>query len=132
MRRYFVCKVETVADPEFGTVRRPVLDAHRWPDGTSVAYEMSDALNWALVVVTNPIGFVPPAGFDADSMPDFPLDAKLTAMQTNTRNQMIGRLAARGIDTSFVGSSDGFRDVIRSLGLLHNQNFREDSFGVRG
>lgn len=86
--------------------------------------------SWVLVLVSaNNHGAIisDPA---IDSLPDFPLDGKVSAIQTATKNTMISRLQARGIDTAFIGSADGYRDVIRGIGQKYEPAFDENSFDV--
>ena len=52
------------------------------------------------------------------ALPEFPLDGKVAAINNATKNNMLARMRARGIDTSFVDKSDGYRDVIRALGKI--------------
>lgn len=64
-----------------------------------------------------------------DALPDFPLDGKISALQTATKNAMLTRLAALGLDTASIGNADGFRDVIRGIGVqLGEVGFDENNF----
>lgn len=67
---------------------------------------------------------------DVEILPDFPLDAKLNAMHTATRHRMKQQIVARGFDPSVVDDADGFRDVIRGVGLFLQPGFNEDTFDV--
>lgn len=66
-----------------------------------------------------------------DMLPDFPLDGKVSAINNATKNAMLTRLRARGIDESFVTNTDGYREVIRGLGRQLDSNFSEDKFDVQ-
>ena len=65
-----------------------------------------------------------------DALPDFPLYGKVSAINTATKNAMLGKLQARGIDTAFVGNADGYRDVIRGIGQKLEATFSENNFDV--
>lgn len=65
-----------------------------------------------------------------DALPDFPLDGKVSAINTATKNRMISTLERRGIDTSFVSNADGYRDMIRGIGKGLDLNFDENHFDV--
>ena len=62
-------------------------------------------------------------------MPDFPLDGKLSSMRSATLNAMNNAVLARGYAVTW-GSSDAYRDVVRSLGKQLNTNFDENNFDV--
>lgn len=66
-----------------------------------------------------------------DAMPDFPLDGKVSAIQTSTKNAMMTALAVRGFDTSNLGNADGYRDVIQAIGQQRDPLFNVDKFDVR-
>lgn len=63
-------------------------------------------------------------------LPDMPLDAKVSSIHTPTKNAMLSKLAALGVDTSWIGTADGYREVIRGIGRINNPNFDENSFDV--
>lgn len=65
-----------------------------------------------------------------DPMPEFPLDGKVSAIHNATKNDMLARLQARGIDTTFIGNADGYRDVIRGVGRHLEPTFDENNFDV--
>lgn len=85
---------------------------------------------WALVVVEaiNHAALLADSAIDA--LPEFPLDGKVSAINTGTKNTMVSRLQARGIDTAFIGNSDGYRDVIRGIGVQLDPTFNENNFDV--
>lgn len=64
-------------------------------------------------------------------MPDFPLDGKLSAIQTGTKNMMMSALGARGFDTTTVGNADGYRDVLQSVGRQRDPAFDVDKFNIQ-
>lgn len=128
-KRYYVCDIigDGIEEPfrpkvdDFGVnwVGQIKSDANGLPE-----------IPWAIVLVAtnnhaqlqNVPGITP--------LPDFPLDGKVSAMHVPTKNSMVAALQARGIDTSFVGSADGYRDTIRGLGLLLSSNFDENKFDI--
>lgn len=131
MKRYYVCDIIGTGDPE-DAFRPAVADL-----GLSYVAEIKSdpvtgvpVLPWALVRVAtnNHAPLINTPGVDA--LPDYPLDGKVSSIHTATKNAMLARLQSRGIDTSFVGAADGFRDVVRGLGLMLNATFSEDSFDV--
>lgn len=65
-----------------------------------------------------------------DALPDFPLDGKVSAINTATKNAMLSELQARGIDTAFISNADGYRDVIRGIGQKLEPTFSENNFDV--
>lgn len=85
---------------------------------------------WALVLVEaiNHAALLADGAIDA--LPVFPLDGKVSAIQTATKNAMVSDLQARGIDTAFIGNADGYRDVIRGIGRTLEPAFDENHFDV--
>lgn len=79
-----------------------------------------EAINHGVILADNTI----------DALPDFPLDGKVSAINTATKNRMMTALANRGIDTSFVGNSDGYRDVIRGVGRVLEPSFDENNLDI--
>jgi hypothetical protein len=85
---------------------------------------------WTLVLV-NAINHGPLlADQTIDAMPDFPLDGKVNAINTATKNAMLSKMQARGINTEFIGNADGYRDVIRGVGQKLEPTFSENNFDV--
>lgn len=65
-----------------------------------------------------------------DAMPDFPLDGKLSAINTGTKTAMLNALTARGFDVTGLGNTDGYRDVLQKIGLQRSPAFNIDNFDV--
>ena len=63
-------------------------------------------------------------------LPMVDLDIKVSSIHTATKNKMIADLQSLGVDTSFIGNADGYRDVIRGIGRIINPNFNENDFDV--
>lgn len=91
------------------------------PDGTP-------ALPWCLVNV-NAANHLPLlADLRIKPMPDFPLDGKVAAIQKLTRDSMTAALANLGIDTAFISRADGYREILRTVGQIHDPAFDENNF----
>lgn len=123
MKRYYLT---TLRANSFGELEPDLA-------GASVSYTAAMAPNAkagdsVLVLVAAPDHRALLASSRLDALPDFPLDAKLTAMQSITRSAMATVLQNRlGLDTA---GSDGFRDVIRAAGRKLDPNFSENNFDV--
>lgn len=63
-------------------------------------------------------------------LPDVALDMKVSSIHTPTKNKMIADLQALGIATSFIGGTDGYREVIKAIGKINNPAFDENKFDV--
>lgn len=85
---------------------------------------------WTLVLVEAISHASLLADRDITPLPDFPMDGKVSAINTATRNRMVADLQAQGVDTSFIGSADGYRDVIRGIGRALEASFDENGFDV--
>jgi hypothetical protein len=139
MKRYAVCKVigdgqapETAFRAAIEDVIDPTTGAKAFSTSTVLASnpDGTPKYPWCLVVATGRRFDLAQTNPDIDLMPDLPLDVKISAMQTATKAAMTSKMQARGIDTSLVGNSDGYRDVIRALGQLHAPSFNENAFDV--
>jgi hypothetical protein len=131
-RRYFLTDMETGSNPDLGDYRQPKLMAQAWPDQTSVTYLAHKTEPWALVVVCHAIAVPPVSPALADALPDFPHDAKVSAMHAATKAAMVSAMTKRGIPSDIVTSADGYRDVIRGIGRRIDPAFHEDTFGLSG
>lgn len=67
---------------------------------------------------------------DIDSLPEFPLDGKVSSINTVTKNAMIAALRRRGFITADVGNTDGFRELVQSIGRQRDPKFNVDNFDV--
>lgn len=133
MRRYYVCRLVEVNDPEFGVTMVPRLAQIAPPEGASRSFVYdAQRAGFAICVVTHPHGLPAIVDPDVETMPDFPLDAKLNAMQQATRDRMIARCQAFGVSTAHATQSDGFRDFLQGVGAQVSPDFRLDGFGVAG
>jgi hypothetical protein len=65
-----------------------------------------------------------------DLLPDFALDAKVSAMHTPTRVLMRAMLQRRGLNPGWLDNADGFRDVVRNIGQALEPAFDENFFDV--
>ena len=101
--------------------------------GVSMAHTIPSAAvlnDWALSIVSALDHTPILADARIIALPVFPFDVKVSSMNRATRDQMVAGLASFGIDTSFVASADGFREVIRTLGLSRDPAFHENNFDV--
>lgn len=67
---------------------------------------------------------------DIDALPDYPLDGKVSSINTATKNAMIAALQRRGFRTDDVSNTDGFRDLVQSIGRQRDPAFNVDNFDV--
>ena len=63
-------------------------------------------------------------------LPDVALDVKVSSIHTPTKTAMIAMLKSLGVDTSWIGTTDGYREVIRGIGKINNPQFDENRFDV--
>lgn len=112
---------------------RPAVDAHavNWAGSFPVNLENGHPLkSWTLVTV-EAINHSPLlVDVRLDPLPDFPLDGKVSSINIVARNAMLAAMVRRGVDTSFVSGTDGYREVIRAIGIAANATFDENSFDV--
>lgn len=133
MKRYYMVPIIEEVDEDTGGRRFRA----KVPAGLSFVAEIpTDPLtglptsSWALVLVSGanhlPLLLDP----QVDALPDFPKDAKVSAMHLATKTAMRDAIARRGLDLGFADNADGFREVIRGIGRALNANFHEDNFDV--
>jgi hypothetical protein len=126
MKRYYLCPIRTVdygGGPEF----EPDI-----PAGVNYSAVMppdpAAAGAWALVLVATPDHRALLREAKLDALPEFPMDAKLNAMQGAARVALEAALTRRAGVT--VNGADGYRDLIRQVGRKLDPNFHENAFDV--
>lgn len=65
-----------------------------------------------------------------DPLPDFPLDGKLSAINSGVKTAMDNMLTRRGFNVTGINSSDGYRDVLQKIGQQRSAAFDIDKFDV--
>lgn len=133
MRRYYVCKVVDYTMPSGQVVRLPKIDTYRHADGTSAAYVTHPAGGWVLAVLSHPTA-VPTFAADPDIkvLPDVALDVEWNAIDRAARNAAVKALTDFGAAAPAVEPGEGYRHLIRRVGVQADGNFHEDRFGVPG
>lgn len=137
MQRLFLSNIVTV-DIGGETFTGPAIDILRkpdgtffWPEGTTKRHLDYTGFDWTLSVVTHPINVPIPNDPRVDMLPDYSLDAKVSAMHAPTLSAMKQAMSKRGISTGFLDDRvDGFREVVRAIGQAINPGFNESYFGL--
>ncbi len=65
-----------------------------------------------------------------DSLPDFALDGKMTAINSSARSQMAAALNRRGFNTTNINNADGYRDALQQIGRQRGVAFDINNFDV--
>ena len=126
-KRYYISKAEIVEGDDGREVRLKASQyGHVVTANVALASDGTLIEDWALCVVDSEdhAGLIKDP--DIIAFPQYALDAKVSAMHTATKTAMVNRLKAKKIPTDFIGNADGFREVIRTIGRLHNPAFDED------
>ncbi|MBK5203859.1 MAG: hypothetical protein JJD98_00170 [Polaromonas sp.] len=131
MKQYYLCDI--IGDGSEENAYRPAVSDHSvsWvgsiPSDPVTGHPIS---TWALVLVAtnNHAKLRNKPGIDA--LPDFPMDGKVSAINTATKNAMNLVLERRSIPTGLFGNADGYRDVIRGIGRQIDPAFDENNFDV--
>lgn len=136
MKRYYVCKV--IGDGSYESPYRAAIADVVDPSTHLLAFTIAatiksnpdgtPALPWCLVIAAGKNHALVNSNADIDPLPDYPLDVKLSAMNTATKLAAFNKMAARGINTNALSNADGYRDLIRGLGQQHEASFSEDNF----
>lgn len=129
-KRYYISPI--IGDGSIDNPYRPKVADHgvAWSGAIPTGPDGKPVKPWALVIVAAKNHAPLVADRDLDALPDFPLDGKVSAIQTATKNAMKNKLAARGIATAFIDGTDGYREVIRGVGRMLEPTFDENNFDV--
>lgn len=137
-KRYYVSKI--VGDGSEENPFRPKVADHgvNWV-GSIITDENPESPNYgkpvhtSCFVLVNTINHAVLRGDpDIDDMPDFPLDGKVSSINTATKNAMITALQKRGFDTSAISSTEGYRETLQTVARQRDPNFNIDNFDVEG
>lgn len=122
-KRYYLVPVVTEFSDDLGISRR--LDL---PPGVNHSAVIADNVDWgiAIVATNNHVPLIARAGLIP--FPDVSKDIRWQSVHKATRDGFAARLQARGIDTAFIGTADGFREIVRTLARRLDSNFHEDNF----
>lgn len=131
MKRYYICDI--IGDgTEFNPFRPAVADYNvPWSGMIKSDPVTGQPLSpFALVIVGGNKHVDILKDSRIDSMPDFPLDAKVSGMHKPTKDVMVTALARRGIPVDFLSTVDGYREVIRTVGRQLEPTFNENGLDV--
>jgi len=132
MKRYYLSPI--IGDGSSFDAYRPKLAEY----GVShVALIPSDAAGhptatWALCLVDAPNHAALIADPALRVLPDFPLDGRLTALSPSGRTAAEAAVTHFGIATDTLDFSNGYRELIRSIGRRLIPSFNENNFDVAG
>jgi hypothetical protein len=125
MRRYYLSQLIADEDDAGVTVPAVALHAQRF---AAVAPVPAPPGAWSLCVVDDPNQARILADARNRALPDMPFDVQISAMRSATRQALAGAVAEAGLQVTW-GPSDGYRDVVRSLGQqIGGSGFSEDRF----
>lgn len=85
---------------------------------------------WALCIVetNNHVPLLTDASLSV--LPDFPKDARMSAMGMGAKNQAAAALAKFNVTVDLDPSSKAYREVLRDVGRRLEPSFHEDEFDV--
>lgn len=133
-KRYYLCDIKSRSfdgDPNIVEYYAAIDDYKE--TGFSYATEIQTDVNgvpvntWALAIVATKNHARLNGKADIDQLPDFPLDGKVSSINTVARGVMKNALTRRGIAVA-VDNTDGYRDLLQSIGRLMNPKFNVDNF----
>ena len=132
MKRYYLCDI--IGDGGEDNPYRPAVADH----GVNYApvYPSQDPVTGqyarphCLVLVAAPSHTALRGDARIDPLPDFPLDGKVQAIETASRQRAEQALARRGFQSSHFALKDGYREVVRSVGRELQPGFSEDNLDV--
>lgn len=137
MKRYYICDIYGNGDidgdgtPQTGPYRPAVADLGvAWVGAIPTGPDGRPLYAWALVLVASNDHAKLRNAAGVDPLPDFPLDGKVSSINTATKNAMLARMTARNINRSFVDNTDGYREVIRGIGRQLEPSFDENKFDI--
>lgn len=86
--------------------------------------------DWALCIVAAPNQTPLLKDNSLGPLPDFPLDAKMSAMAQASSQAMDATLRRFGVNLAGVNTSDGYRQAIRSIGQQLQADFDENGLDI--
>ena len=129
-KRFYLCDIIGTGD-EFDPYRVSVADYHvnyvaLIPSNPSTGAPL---FSWALTRVS--AGNHSTLVHICDPMPDFPMDGKVAGINQATKATMKDRIKARmGGSAAWIDNTDGYREVIRTIGQFQEPGFDENNFDV--
>lgn len=131
VQRYFLSRV--VGTGSFADKFRPkTLDVLANVPGVTVHAAIADGAGAGARCLVNVVADDLTALLgDADhtAFPAITLDARLSTLSTQTRNQILTFLTNQGIDVSGIQTTDAFRVLVRRVGRAFRSEFDENAFG---
>jgi len=130
-KRYYLCDI--IGDgSEYDSFRPAVADLGVSWVGSIPTGEDGKPLNtWALVMVATQDHAAVRGTPGVDSLPDFPMDGRVSAINGTTKGLMKAAMTRRGLNANaLVDGTDGYRDVIRGIGRSIDLTFDENKFDV--
>ena len=131
-KRYYLADIYTV-DTGDGLENRTVIADYPVKSEGGFPVNMETGLplrDWTLVIVDTDDHAPLMSDPRIDALPDFPLDGKVSSINTAAKNAMLAAMTRRGIDTAGVTGTDGYREVITLIGMAANNEFNVNSFAV--
>lgn len=129
MKRYVLAPVIEEFTADGRVLRADVPDSVNTVVAIAVDSDGNLLHPWALVkVAANDLGVIM-RDQRLGVLPDFPLDAVISAMSNQGRRSVRDACAKFGLPDMAQGRA-AFRDTVRDLGLLLDANFHEDRFDV--
>lgn len=129
-KQYYICDIIGTGD-EFDPYRPAVADLDvSWSGSIPTGTDGKPLHTWALVIVATANHAAVRAHKGVNSLPDFPLDGKVSAINVATKAAMAAAFTKRGIPTNIIDGKDGYREVIRAVGQRLEQSFDENAFDI--
>jgi hypothetical protein len=129
-KRYYICDVIGTGD-ETNPFRPAVADYNvSWTGSIPVDMVTGQPLyTWAFVLVATDDHTVLRSDKRIDTMPDFPLDGRMNAINSAASKALENALSRRGISLTW-NSTEGYREVLQAIGKRLGPNFDIDKFDV--
>lgn len=87
-------------------------------------------LPWSLVIVSTASHAALLADPNIESLPDFPLDGKTSAISTDVLAAMLVSFQRFNIPATIADTADGYNEVIRGIGRLMVADFDEKNLDI--
>lgn len=129
-KQYYICDIIGTGD-ETDPYRPVVADLGvAWTGAIPTGPDGRPTKTWALVLVAAANHAAVRAHKGVNSLPDFPLDGKVSAINVATKAAMAAAFTKRGIPTNIIDGKDGYREVIREIGKRLEPQFDENNFDI--
>ncbi len=128
MKRYYLSTMKLLPGPGGQKTLAPALAAYPGVEYTAVYQAVPVAGQWCMVVLQAADHTALLADPDSAALPDFSLDAKLSALSVSAKQSITNALSKFSISGASTKNTDSYRTTIESIGRKLDATFTANAF----